>query len=178
MNTIDIALWSTSLTLAVAGIFFGVIASINSSRANNQIKELVRDQMVSEESNKYFFTNLSELKKTNKKVLKDISAEDLKIQYNEYADLSIGTRFAPIPTRVEKYLMQTEFKDLLEHYVDAKTRLDQIFKEMFEGNFEQLVEQKQVTKSVIKKLIKYHEQVAIESGSIIREYISLNKSLN
>lgn len=169
----EIILWTTSLTLAVGGITFGIKASVNATKANKQIQEIVADQMVSEEASKYFFTQTQYLNSSNKKVIKILMKEE-EITYSDYSALASRTRMAPLPSRIEKHLEKTEFKDVTIHYLEAKERLENSFKDIF-GDLSILVENKAITKTKLAKLIKYHEHVSTEQTAILKEYTHLTK---
>lgn len=173
MDITNIILWTVSLTLAALGISFGIIASINSTKANKQIKELVADQMVAEEASKYFYAMLQKMNIQNKNTLKKLKGKT-PVKYNDYAIMASQTRMAPLPKRVEKYLYNTEYADLTRHYIDCKVRLDAMFESSFNG-YEILATTNNILKDERQKLIKYHEQMTIEYNSILKEYYTISK---
>lgn len=173
MDITNITLWTVSLTLAALGISFGIIASINSAKANKQIKELVADQMIAEEASKYFYTLLQKMSIQNKNTLKKLKGK-ASLKYNDYSIMASQTRMAPLPKRVEKYLYSTEYSDLTKHYIDCKVRLDAIFESSFNG-YEILATTNNILKEDRKKLIKYHEQMTLEYNSILKEYYTISK---
>lgn len=173
MEILEIVLWTTSLTLALAGITFGIIASINATKANKQIQELVADQMVSEEASKYFYTLPQDVKTSNKWILKKLTS-NRKLTYVDYSASASATRMAPLPVRIDKHLERSEYKDLALHYIDSKKRLDEEFNSVI-NDFSILVENKEIPKTMIAKLVKYHEKVSIEQTAILKEYSVLTK---
>ena len=171
MNLINIILWTTSITLAVAGIAFGISASINATRANKQIKELVSDQILSEEANKSFFTKLSIINNKNRSIIKFLNLEK-DVFYMDYSLKASETRMIPIPKRIEKYLMDSEYKDLTIKYIEIKYSIDENFKKII-GNYEILSSKKNISKSRRVSLIKYHELMIFELKKIMKEYHSI-----
>lgn len=176
MSTADIVLWTTSLILACTGIVFGVIASINSSKANRNIENLIRDQLVAEEASKYFYYNLEKISQGNKDVLAIIRQKNKRrISWTKYSSLSAKTRLAPIPKRVEKHLLLTEYADLMKHYADTKARLDSTFYELI-GTYDTLVQTTFVEPEKIAELLNYHKALGAEVSAILKEYYVLTKS--
>lgn len=173
MEILEIILWASSLTLAIAGITFGIIASINATKANKQIQDLVADQMVSEEAAKYFYSLPQSVNTSNKRILRKLVGKE-KLTYLDYSSSASATRMAPLPMRVEKHLGKSEYKDLSLHYIDSKKRLDEEFINVIK-DFSILIENKEIPKFMVAKLIKYHEKVSNEQTSILKEYSILTK---
>ena len=173
MDLSNILLWTISLTLAVAGITFGIIASINATKANRQIKELVVDQLVAEEASKHFFEIPQSINTANKTVLRKLRGTK-EILMNDYAIMATKTRMAPMSKRVAKHIGDSEYGDLAIHYVNSKVRLDSLFRESI-IDYEMLSTASKINKSLRKQLIKYHVQVSIEQEAIMKEYYSLIK---
>lgn len=172
MDKINIILWTISLILAIAGISFGIIASINATKANHQIKELVSDQMVSEEANKYFFEIPNNLNAENRVILKKLKNKDKVILFTDYSLNAAQTRMPPMSVRIEKYLKLSEFKDLTAHYTESKIRLDKKFKGVIR-DYEILASPKPLPKIKKTQLVKYHEEVVTELKLLLKEYYTI-----
>lgn len=173
MDALNISLWTISITLALAGITFGIIASINSNKAAKQVKDLVADQLVSEEASKYFFTIPQSIGTDNKSVLTRLKSKD-EIDYIQYSILAAKTRFAPIPGRVERHLKESEFSDIMNRYIKEKMELDALFIKIIK-NYSVLTENKSIPKGIREKLIKYHIKIGELQSIIMKDYYLTSK---
>lgn len=174
MDSTNIILWTSSLILAVTGIVFGIIASINSTKANRNIENLLRDQLVSEEASKYFYSFLESINHTNKTMLTKLQSTN-GVKWSSYSTLAIKTRMAPIPRRIEKHLLTTEYRDLMIHYADTKLRIDSRFLSIIES-YEVLASVEKISPQKNKALIDYHKSLGSEISTILKEYYALTKT--
>ena len=167
--TENIVLWTISLLLAAVGIIFGIIASLNSHKANIAVKDLVASSWIADESEKLFFKNMKRLITSNNDVLTLLKSP---ITYRGYSRAANGTRFVPINTRSSSMLENTEYIDVLERYVDYKIELETNFKNIIES-FKILSTTKKVPPVKRKELIEYHKNISKVASEIIKEYTKL-----
>ncbi|NQZ65988.1 MAG: hypothetical protein HRT99_02070 [Mycoplasmatales bacterium] len=171
MDIINILLWTFSLLLAVAGIFFGIVASINSSRANNKLKEIISDQIVSEEAQKYFFTLSKKTSTANKKVIIKLK-ETINFTYSEYSIDAVSTRMVPMPPRLLKHLESSEFSNLAQYYLKSKKELEIQFRDIL-PDLSILVEGVNIDSKEREKLIEYHIYAQQIFSNIMKGYYQL-----
>lgn len=172
MDLANTLLWTVSLALAVIGIGFGVIASSNSHKANVAVKELIESSWISDESEKLFFYNLKDLLNKNTQTLSLLKTEG--VTYRKYSFVAGGTRLSPITIRAKQILLETEFKDIVNHYVSTKKELELFFSNVIE-NFKILGTTDKIPKKKKEQLILYHKEIAKQISSIIRSYTSFLK---
>lgn len=170
MPSYEIALWSVSLILAITGIAFGIVASINSSRANKKVQALVSESWIADETNKLFFKNMKIVVAENGYAIKALKKQ---ITYFEYSSISSQTRWAPIGDKVQESLKKTEYNVIAEHFMEMKNKSDDEFKEII-TDFSILAEDKKIDETTAKKLIKHHQNTMVLAKNIMKEYISLN----
>lgn len=172
--TANVVLWTVSLFLAFSGITFGIIASVNASKANKNIKTLIADSWLSEESQKYFFENMKSTANANRNLVGYLKKN--KPTYFEYRLKASGTRMSLMPFKLIKELEKTEYKEITEMYVEMKTEQDNRFKEIIEDTTI-LQSDKVIPRPILAKLLKLHEDNNRVSTSIVKEY-SLLSSLS
>ena len=168
MNLINILLWSVSLTLAVIGVSFGVIASIYSTKANKKIKDLISNTFVSEESQKFLFDNLKNVITANRKTIRSFNNENLT--YSEYLLVSSHSRMHLLSKSTIDVLSETEFKDLVNRYIEIKKTLDKKFTEIVK--IKNLSTKKVIPLKLRESLKKYHHLVISSATDIIKSYIA------
>lgn len=169
MNQINIALWSTSLTLAVIGISFGIIASINASRANQKIKNIIMVSFSSEKAHKLFFEDIKKIIYENEYSLARL---DKTIKFNEYAAMAAQGRLVPIAGATLKILEASEYQELVLYYLEIKKILDKRFANIIQ-NFHILRTEKVISANMRKKLQTYHESVIRLTKIILHRYDSV-----
>ena len=165
----NIILWFFSLTLALTGIVFGIIASFNASKANQKITNLIAAYWIANESQKILFEDLKQVNLHSKKILVKLKKE---LTYNQYALLSSYTRLHPIAKRVHKTLETTEYKSLIKKYLHTKRKLDLLYKKII-GDFEILNSSNFITPQKRHDLIIYHKKLIEAASSIIKEYTKI-----
>ena len=171
MNTPNIILWTTSLILAVGGIIFGITASLNSKHANEQLKKMMNEQMVSEEASKYFFRHPSSINAANRKIVTKLKKE---ISWNTYNSLISETRLDPLPKRVVDYLTKTDFKILVDKYSSSKKQLQQQFVEITD-TLKKLSRTSKISIADKNQLIKYHQKSILFLSDILKSYYWIEK---
>ena len=167
--TENIVLWTFSLILAAVGIIFGIIASVNSHKANLAVKDLIASSWIADESEKIFFKNMKKLIVSNDIVL---SLLKKPTTYRAYSRTANGTRFAPINTRSSDMLENTEYIDILKLYVKKKNLLESNFKKIIES-FKVLSTTKKIVPLKRKELIDYHKSISKVASNIIKDYTKL-----
>lgn len=165
--TANIVLWSTSLFLAFSGITFGIIASVNASRANRNIKTLIADSWLSEESQKYFFENMKKTTNVNKQLIRFLTKNSPT--YFEYSLKASGSRMSLMPFKLLKELQKTEYKEVTKLYLEMKTKLDGRFKEIIR-DVTILQSDKTIPKPIVYKLLKLHQETSEVAASIVKAY--------
>lgn len=170
----EIALWTTSLILAVAGISFGIVASVNSRKANMKVQALVSDSWIVEESQKRFFKEMQRIVASNNVAIRELRKG---LKFFDYSILSSATRWAPIPERVMNTLKKSEYKDIAEHFMDMKRKSDLTFKEIV-PDFKILSTDSKISEKTSKELVKFHQQIIKISKAIMKEYIDLMSPTN
>ena len=170
MEKMEIALWTISISLAVFGSLFAVLAFKYSSRTSGQIKELINISWITEESAKFFFDNLKQLAIENKKVLRMLKSDN--ITYIKYSTISMLTRMKPIAKKVKEGLAVTEYKDIAERYYETKKQLDDKFKQIF-TDLEILSQDKKIAKKTKELLTSYHEDISRLTTMIVKSYSDL-----
>lgn len=169
MGLADIICWAVSFALALLGILFGFIASVQSSRANRKIKELISSSWAVDEAQRIFFDNIKTISLSNGQSISLLETKK-KLTYREYAMHSSNGRLIPLSGKVIEVISETEFKDLAKTYVSVKKGLDDLFIEVIGGDFSILSENIEITKEMRAKLIKYHNEVIHNAKGIIRQY--------
>ncbi|MCK5945989.1 MAG: hypothetical protein KAG04_01820 [Mycoplasmataceae bacterium] len=167
--TENIILWTFSLILAAVGIIFGIIASVNSHRANIAVKDLIASSWISDESEKLFFKNMKRLIIANNHVLTLLKSPTT---YKSYSLAANGTRFSPINTRSAAMLEETEYKDVLESYINNKQKLEASFKKIVES-YKVLSTTAKIVPAKRNDLIKYHKSISKVASGVIKEYTKL-----
>lgn len=170
METRDIILWSVSITLAVFGILFGVLAFWFSSKTSKQIKELISMSWITEESSRYFYDDLKEIIINNKKVLRALKSPN--ISYQKYASISLPTRMKPIAKRISEILYESEFKDITTMYIQTKKQLDESFKKTIQ-DISILSSEKKINITNRKSLTHYHNELSNLVTLIVKGYSDL-----
>ena len=166
MDSLNITLWTTSLILAIGGIIFGIIASLNSKNANEQLKRMMNEQMVSEEASKFFFKYPGSINVSNRKIVARLKKD---ISWSKYNSLISETRLYPMPKRVNDYLCKTDFKELVQKYVFAKKELQKNFISITDS-LEKLSKTTKITIAEKKQLIKYHQKSISFLSNILKTY--------
>lgn len=167
MNEINIALWSTSLTLAVIGITFGIVASINASRANQKIQNIITASFSSEKAQKLFFEDVREIGLSNFKTLSILKSEDLVFQnYDSYAATG---RFIPISNVTLKILINSEYRDLTIYYLRVKKKFDKEFINIIK-DLSILKTNKKIPLKMRNALKKYHQDLIKTTKVILHRY--------
>ena len=173
MELVEIALWTSSISLAIFGIVFGVIASINSRNANKQVQQLVEEQIISNEAINFFYEVPKKIGLTHRSLI-DKYLTNKTLTWKEYGILTAEARFAPMSKRIIDFLSKTEYNDLVHSYIFLKERLDHVFKEVVE-DLSRLGSSKPISESFKKKLIEYHKYALKETTLILKRYSILTK---
>jgi len=164
------------LALAVIGITFGIVASVNSSKANKQVQDLIANTFIAEESQKFLFDNLKNVITQNRKAVKALG-EDMT--YSDYSLAAANTRMHILSKATSVALAKTEFKDIVSLYIETKETLDSRFVSIV--NVKDLSTKKKISKTKREDLIDYHKQVISSVTSIIKGYtatISFTKEVD
>ena len=167
MDTRDIVLWTVSITLAVVGIVFGVIASINSSKANRRVREMIKTVFVTEEAQRYFYHSLKDVIVGHRQVLKKLN--DPNISYYEYSIASLQGRMVPISKISFEALQDTEYINIAHTYIEIKNHYDKEFKRIF-TNLELLSSNRKLPKTIKNELIDYHRECQRDVTELIKQY--------
>lgn len=165
MDLTNILLWTFSLTLAVVGILFGIIASINSSKANRKVQDLISNTFVAEESQKFLFDNIKNVVTANRKTIRALK---YGITYADYSLVSSHTRLHLLSKSTIQMLSDTEFRDVTRMYLDIKDTLDRRFASIV--NISNLSTKKKISESIQQELREYHQQVIVSATDIIKAY--------
>lgn len=165
----EIALWTISLVLATSGLSFGIVASINSRKANTRIQALVSDSWIIEESQKRFFKEMQKIVASNNIAIRELRKN---LKFFDYSILSSATRWTPIPDRVMETLRKSEYREISEHFMEMKRKSDMIFKEIV-PDFKILSTDTKISEQTSKDLVKFHQQIIRISKEIMKEYIDL-----
>ena len=167
--TENIWLWTISLMLAVVGIAFGIIASMNSHKANLAVKELVASSWIADESEKIFYKNLKELLRINNKVTALLKATTT---FKHYSIVANGTRLTPINTRSFTMLKETEFKEIVKKYRKYKKEIENDFSTII-TDFAILGQTKKIPVVKRKELGHYHQKITKFVSEMIGDYTKL-----
>lgn len=168
MGLADIICWTVSFILALLGIGFGFVASVQSSRANRKIKELISSSWAVEETQRLFFDNIKAVSLINNQCIALLDSKK-KVTYREYSMHAAQGRLIPLNGKVLEIVAQTEFKDLAHSYITIKKTLDDMFFETI-GDLSVLSEATEIPKTAREKLIRYHKEVVKDASHIIRSY--------
>ena len=171
MNISNILLWTASLLLAVGGIIFGIIASLNSKNANEQLKKIMNERMTTEEASKFFFKYPSSVNLENRKIIAKLKKD---LTWSKYNSLISATRLDPMPKRVSDYLQNTDFKELVDKYLFAKKELQNNFITITDS-LEKLSKTTKITIKEKKELIKYHQKSISFLSNILKTYYWIEK---
>ncbi len=165
----EITLWSISLSLATFGSIFGIIAAVNSKKANKKLTELIATTWITEESEKLFFYNIKNILKENVQTLSAL--KEPNCTYHKYNQHGAYTRLNPVSKVVITSLKNTEFSELMDFYIKCKKKQDEEFALVIDNNFEILNKRIKIDIEMIEKLIKYHKHINLQSKLIMRKYV-------
>lgn len=168
MKSTDIILWTISLTLAVTGILFGIIASWNSSKANRRISELISASWITEEAQKFFFDNIKIVMAQNKKTITKLK-RNKEATYYEYSIQSALGRLIPISKKTKVLFENSEYKEISEIYEMIKKTCDVKFRELF-NDYSILSTDEVVSQDVVSQLINYHKDVVDKVTHLLKQY--------
>ena len=167
MATTDIILWTVSITLAVTGILFGMIASYNSTKANRRIRELISSSLISEEAQKFFFDNIKIAIAENKKIANKFRKKDLT--YYEYSTRAALGRLVPMSKKTKMLFDTSEFKELSAIYQMIKNVSDERFKEIVK-DYSILSTEEIMEVEIIDSLRGYHKDVVDKLSQLLKQY--------
>lgn len=154
MDFINTALWATSITLAVFSVIFAIAASVNASKANKSVKDLILTTTIYDEAQNLFFTNINRILFNQKKAKKYLLRNDAN--YYDYSLNASLSRLAPISKKTFDMFSETEFSTVVSLYYDVKSKLDEGFLEIFKNDIKMLNHSTLISKSHKKRLEKYH----------------------
>ena len=169
----NITLWTLSLILAISGIIFGIIASINSSHANKSIKDLITTKGVEDSARRFFFDNLKLTITANRKSIKYLQAG--KTSYIDYSIVNTPSRMNFIDSETVALLKESDYANLINSFEDTKERLEKMFAKTI-GGLKKLSSNEIMTAAVRKKLVEYHSLVITASTDIVREFTNSSGS--
>ena len=169
----NIALWTSSLIIGLFGLIFGIIASINATKANQQIRHLISKTWIVQETEKLFFEKIQKLINLNQNVIRKLRNLKNSISFLEYSVMASPTRLAPLPKFTFDALKKSDYMQLANNYSRYKTDLDEEFFKHFR-DLETLKSNKTMTKIQRENMLNYHKKVALKLKEIIREYSSIS----
>lgn len=169
--TTNIILWTVSITLAVFGILFGIIASYNAKKANTTIEDLIKTRGFDEDGRKFFFDKMKSTIAANKKSIKALEGN---ITYFDYSIALVNARFPFVDSQSIAKFDNSEFADLMKKFLASKKILDKSFSDSV-GGLDKLASQKIMSVSKKNKLLTHHNRVVKVSTEIIREYTLISK---
>ena len=172
MKTPDIILWTLSITLAIVGIVFGIIASLNSKKSNDTIKELMFQQHTQKTSREFFLDRLKVVIKSNKKAIKFLEVGD--VYYNEYGYILDETRLPFISKNTKSVLINGGYVEHIAKYTRVKNTLEGMFADALQNNFGMLNKRILVEEATVSYLIEYHQSVIDFSKNMMKSYIKTN----
>lgn len=173
MRTEDIILWTFSITLAIVGIVFGVIASLNSKKSNDTIKELMHQQHTQKTSRDFFLDKLKVVIKANRRAIKHLEVGD--VYYDEYNYVLEETRLPFISKNSTKVLIDGGYVEHIAKYTKVKHNLETVFADILKNNYGVLEKHILVDDNSIVYLTEYHQSVIDFSSNMMKSYIRSNE---
>ena len=168
----NIILWTVSLLLAVLGILFGFLASINSRKANMSIENIINNRGIEEDARKYFFDKMKSTVAANKKSMKALEKEN--ITYFDYSIVTIRTRFPFIDSQAIEKFKKSDYINVINTFLDGKRELDKEFVESVDG-LQKLNSDKHISVQRKENLKKYHAKVIVQASQIIKDFTIISK---
>ncbi|MCC3161072.1 MAG: hypothetical protein K4H23_05075 [Mollicutes bacterium PWAP] len=175
MDLADILLWTFSLVLAFIGIIFGLISSINSTRALREIQNLIKKSRVTEESERLFYTNLTQSRIDSVDIVRQLRDAHMEITNWDFAMIASTTRLNPTPNDIATSLVHTQYEDILKSYRKYKTKADIKFLNITK-NFN-LKKDTPMSKELKLKLIDYYRWYIQVLTNLIVQYTNINKDI-
>lgn len=166
----DFAWWIPAYILSIVSIIYSVIAANSSTKANRKLEEIIQASWLTSEAHNYFYEQTNKLFNENKKLIDETFKKP--ITYIDYSHMASQTRMLPMPKRTYDVMIKTEFKPLLEKYMDIKKELDMSFKDIFQ-DFSVLHSSEFIQFRQVQRIKDYHKEVQIKCKSIMREYIEI-----
>ncbi|AAT27811.1 hypothetical protein [[Mycoplasma] mobile] len=170
---VEVFLWTISIIFGIVSIAFAFIASFYSSRASRDVKQLIKNQWISEHTNQIFFIKLKEIDILTSKLIFKLKKNN-DITYFDYSSTSSGCRLHPISQEITKFLNETKFKELMNFYKEEKDLLDKEFFDIVE--IEDINKTEKIPSLKIQELINYHLKAKDKIREIIKQYTLISTS--
>lgn len=174
MNIIlESTLWASSITLALIGIVFGIIAGRNSKKATDAVSSMIAQQHTQISSREYFLDRLKGIILVNKKVVHYLNQP--QTYYDEYSIKLSHSRLPYMSKGSAETLSNAGYTELVNKYKEAKHQLDNSFNTIFNNDYSKLDTHHKITKGVKVRLINYHTAVIKLSKEIVTKYTKMHE---